>query len=248
MKADYTEHLARRALSEINAAEAEVRQIMAVCRHFSNRRSEDLHALELGATNRITTEFYAKNYHRLTVVNSQLPDTNAGSGSGEPGNSRVATAEGDLVSLNDNSFDVVICNHYLELVDKQDWLMGEIYRIMKYDGFCYLGVANRYSIVNRHYRLPLLSWMPKFAAELFLKIFRIEGIYNPDIPSLDKLKKITGNFWRHDYTRLIRENPAAFYAENRFNADKLASRLTLAMFPYFYPHLSSWVWILTKRR
>jgi SAM-dependent methyltransferase len=238
MKAENTEHLANRALTEINIAETEARQIMAVCRHFSNRRLEDLNALELGAANRFTTEFYAKNFRRLTVVTDHLPDTNAGTGS----------SEGDLVSVSDNSLDVIICNHYLELVENQDWLMRELYRIMKYDGFCYLGVANRYSIVSRHHRLPILSWMPRLATEICLKIFRIKDRYYPDIPSLDKLKRITGNFWRHDYTWLIRENPAAFYSENRFNADKLASRLILSLFKYFYPHLSSWIWILTKRR
>jgi ubiquinone/menaquinone biosynthesis C-methylase UbiE len=64
----------------------------------------------------------------------------------------------------DESFDIVISNHVIEHVggrrDQKNHL-EEIRRVLKADGLLYLAVPNLWGMVEPHYRLPFLSWLPR---------------------------------------------------------------------------------------
>lgn len=63
----------------------------------------------------------------------------------------------------DRSFDVVLTNHVIEHVgdeSAQRAHLAEIRRVLKEDGVCYLAVPNRWMLVEPHYRLAFLSWLP----------------------------------------------------------------------------------------
>ena len=84
--------------------------------------------------NRLVTEGYAY----TQVTNTQLP-------------------------FPDRSFDVVLTNHVIEHVgDAAAQLahLTEIRRVLKADGVCYLAVPNRWMLVEPHYQLIFLSWLP----------------------------------------------------------------------------------------
>jgi len=50
----------------------------------------------------------------------------------------------------DNEFDVVICNHVLEHVPNDRKAIGEIYRVLKRDGFAILQVPTDYTMEKTH--------------------------------------------------------------------------------------------------
>jgi len=63
----------------------------------------------------------------------------------------------------DAYFDVVVTNHVIEHVgdaDAQHRHLMEVRRVMKPDGIAYLAVPNRWQLVEPHYRLAFLSWLP----------------------------------------------------------------------------------------
>ena len=63
----------------------------------------------------------------------------------------------------DRSFDVVLTNHVIEHVGDeaaQRAHLAEIRRVLKADGVCYLAVPNRWMLVEPHYQLIFLSWLP----------------------------------------------------------------------------------------
>lgn len=63
----------------------------------------------------------------------------------------------------DNSFDVVISNHVIEHVGSEEMQrehLKELRRVLRADGVGYLAVPNRWMLVEPHFRLPLLSWLP----------------------------------------------------------------------------------------
>jgi len=73
----------------------------------------------------------------------------------------------------DGQFDVVISNHVIEHVgDEADQLhhLTEIRRVMKPDGLLYLAVPNKWRIIEPHYRIPALSWLPKSAADFIVRL------------------------------------------------------------------------------
>lgn len=66
--------------------------------------------------------------------------------------------------LCDGSVDLVISNHVLEHVGDaaaQRRYIEECRRILTDDGILFLTLPNRWSLVEPHYRAPLLSWPPE---------------------------------------------------------------------------------------
>jgi SAM-dependent methyltransferase len=59
------------------------------------------------------------------------------------------------------TFDVVLSNHVIEHVERQLEHLHEIRRVLRPTGVCYLATPNQFSLLEPHYNLPLLSWLPK---------------------------------------------------------------------------------------
>lgn len=80
--------------------------------------------------------------------------------------------DGTKLPFESDSFDIVISNHVIEHVGNRcDQLhhLHEISRVMKPSGITYLAVPNKWRVIEPHYRLPLLSWLPTPLADLYLR-------------------------------------------------------------------------------
>lgn len=72
-------------------------------------------------------------------------------------------------------FDVVLSNHVIEHVgDEAAQLrhLRELRRVLKPGGVGYLAVPNRWMLVEPHYKLIFLSWLPASLRNSYLKKFR----------------------------------------------------------------------------
>jgi SAM-dependent methyltransferase len=72
----------------------------------------------------------------------------------------------------DRAFDIVVSNHVFEHVgDRREQLrhLEEIARVLRIDGTVYFAVPNRRGLIEPHYRLPLLSWLPRRVADAFVR-------------------------------------------------------------------------------
>lgn len=81
----------------------------------------------------------------------------------------------------DDSFDVVLTNHVIEHVGgaaAQHRHLAEVHRVMKPDGIGYIAVPNRWMLVEPHYRLPLLSWLPQPLADAYVRFTRKGSYYD----------------------------------------------------------------------
>ena len=70
---------------------------------------------------------------------------------------------GENLHFQDASFDYVILNHVIEHVGdryQQIALLSEIKRVLKPCGDLYLGVPNKWSLIENHYKIPFLGWLP----------------------------------------------------------------------------------------
>ena len=73
----------------------------------------------------------------------------------------------------DNAFDIVVYNHVIEHVgDATAQLrhLDEINRVLSDGGYLYLSVPNRWSIIEPHYKLAFLSWLPNGLASLYARL------------------------------------------------------------------------------
>ncbi|MHB8157574.1 MAG: class I SAM-dependent methyltransferase [Desulfocucumaceae bacterium] len=82
------------------------------------------------------------------------------------------TCVGDVSEMpfKSGSIDLAICNHLLEHVERKGEFVLDLKRVLKPDGFIYLTICNKYKLIEPHYRLPFLSWLPKGVADLYLRI------------------------------------------------------------------------------
>jgi len=77
---------------------------------------------------------------------------------------RFTRVDGVLLPFDDGAFDVVISNHVIEHVGDagaQAAHLSELGRIMAPGATAYLAVPNRWMLVEPHYRLAFLSWLPR---------------------------------------------------------------------------------------
>lgn len=72
----------------------------------------------------------------------------------------------------DASFDIVVSNHVIEHVGERDMQLhhlSEIKRVLRPGGVIYLAVPNKWRLVEPHYRLPLLSWLPPAIGDAYVR-------------------------------------------------------------------------------
>lgn len=79
---------------------------------------------------------------------------------------------GATLPFADASFDVVLSNHVIEHVGgeaEQRLHLQEARRVLRPGGTLYLAAPNRWSLVEPHYRLPFLSWLPAALANAYVR-------------------------------------------------------------------------------
>jgi SAM-dependent methyltransferase len=115
----------------------------------------------------------------------------------------------DSMSTNfdEKSFDVISCTHIYEHVSNAHKLFSEIYKLLKSVGICYFTAGNRLTLIEGHYRLPLLSVFPKPLTNLYLKILRRGIFYYENHLTFWELKKLVSSFEINDYMLKIIEDP-----------------------------------------
>lgn len=81
----------------------------------------------------------------------------------------LALGSGMRLPFKDECMDLVVCNHVYEHVPDANALMREIARVLRPGGACYFAGGHRLQVVEPHYRLPFLSWLPRPWADGYLR-------------------------------------------------------------------------------
>ena len=93
------------------------------------------------------------------------------------------------------SVDLVICHNVYEHIEDREIFFKELSRILKKNGLAYFAVASRFYPKDPHYDLYFLSWLPKWLANIYVKIVRGNDCDYSDInfpvywPLMKKIKK-----------------------------------------------------------
>lgn len=150
--------------------------------------------------------------------------------------------------LEDNSVDLVVCNHVYEHVPNAEKLFAEIYRVLSADGVCYLGAASRLTVIEPHYHLPFLSWLPKSCAHLYMKSVGKGDAYYENLRTYWGIRRLISNFDVLDYTLKVVAQPDRFNARDLLPKGGLLEKIPRFVWKLFYSFLPSYILILKKPR
>lgn len=146
----------------------------------------------------------------------------------------------------DNSVDLIICNHVYEHVPDSRRLFKEISRILSDNGKCYLGAASRLTILEPHYHLPFLSWLPKFIANPYMRIFNKGEKYYENLKTHGGIIGLVSEFKVRDYTLKVLYDPDKYCARDMIPNGGMIDKIPAIVWRLFYRLLPSYIMILSK--
>lgn len=162
-------------------------------------------------------------------------------------NLRFELGDGLNIPFPDASFDVLICSQVYEHVPDQGRLIAELERVLVPGGICYFAATNRFILMEPHYRLPFLSWLPAPLADAYVRATGKGQRYFERMRSYPKLRRLVARFEVIDYTATVLDAPSAYafdYLVRPGSAMHHVSRLIARHVPWICP---GYLWILKKR-
>lgn len=162
---------------------------------------------------------------------------------------QFAFADGEALPLASGSVDVVVFNHIYEHVVHPERVAEEIRRVLKPGGAAYLGLGNRLIVIEPHYRLPFLSWLPRRVADRYVRATGRADDYHEQFETLPGLRRLFAGLHVWDYTLTAMAEPVRFGADDAVSPRVAAvvrrfPRLIGAAFHRFLP---TYFWVGTTR-
>ncbi|MDF5751181.1 class I SAM-dependent methyltransferase [Spongiactinospora sp. TRM90649] len=161
-------------------------------------------------------------------------------------------ADGTAMPFPDSSIDVLVFNHIYEHVVDPDAIMAEMRRVLRPDGVLYLGLGNRLGIMEPHYKLPFLSYLPPALADRYVRAFGRADSYYERYRTRRGLRRMAHGFRVYDYTFPVLATPERFAGGELFpGAAGRIARAVLGGTPRaalraLLPVVPTYLWIATK--
>jgi ubiquinone/menaquinone biosynthesis C-methylase UbiE len=247
-KRGYQPHLSRGdfVLKDVKGRTQKFEKIISVLQNF-NPGTQYLICLDIGCSSGIITSLLGEHFRMAIGIEIDREAIRYARRHSSSIRLQFLTADSMALPFHDNSVDVIVCNHIYEHVPDADQMMGEIYRVLKEEGFCYFSAGNKYMMIEEHYGLPFLSWVPKPLAHLYLKMTAKGNFYYEEHRSLRGLKRLVKKFRIHDYTLSVIRDPEKFFATDVLSTGRFSYRWIRWIAPYVYHWIPTYLWILTKK-
>ena len=247
-KGAYQLHLSRGdvVLKDVQGRTRKGNKILSVLRDFRQISSRSL-CLDIGCSSGVVTSLLGDHFGWVIGLDLDQDAVHYAKEHSQTGLAQFIIGDSMVLPFRDSSVDVMVCNHIYEHVPQADRMMDEIYRVLKEEGFCYFAAGNKHMIVEGHYGLPFLSWLPGRLGNLYLKATGKGDFYYEQHLSLRGLKRLVKKFHIHDYTLSIIREPERFFATDVVNTNSFFFRWGVRFTPYLYPWIPTYVWVLTKK-
>jgi 2-polyprenyl-3-methyl-5-hydroxy-6-metoxy-1,4-benzoquinol methylase len=250
--ASYTETWARQQspthhrLLDPASRRRKAEKILAVVADFVGRPLGDLRCLDVGCSTGGIAAVLAERFGEVVALDPDAPAiAQARATHRRPNLSFEAATLADVLPRLGPA-DVVVLNHVYEHVHDQPGLMAQVAEAVGARGCCYFSAGNALMLVEGHYSLPLLSWLPERAASAYVRLLGRGDRYRERHLTLWGLRRLVRAFRIRDYTLPILADPTRFGAEE-FSSRLLPPPALAAAARVAYPLIPTYVWMLTRR-
>ncbi|MCY7389574.1 MAG: class I SAM-dependent methyltransferase [Burkholderiales bacterium] len=208
----------------------------------------NLDALEIGSAAGYCTVHYAARLRHISAVDIDLGAMQHALQHNPASNVSYFVMDAQHLAFPDATFDIVICMHVYEHVPDATALMGEIDRVLKPGGVCYFTAGNRLSLIEPHYRLPLLSALPKPLSHLYLRLLHRGTYYYENHLTYWGLKKLVVGFENFDYTVRVVKSPEKFRATEVIRPHSMKQKFSILFLKIAYWLCPTYLWLLKKSK
>jgi 2-polyprenyl-3-methyl-5-hydroxy-6-metoxy-1,4-benzoquinol methylase len=221
-------------------------KIAAIVEDFAGRPLDDLRCLDVGCSAGAIAAVLAERFGQVVGVDPDRPAVEIARQRQRRPNLRfeAGTVAELLPAL--GRFDVVVCNHVYEHVHDQGGLVGSIRAALAPGGCCYFSAGNALMLLEGHYGLPFLSWLPADLASAYLRLAGRGRAYRERHLTVWGLRRLLRDFQIHDYTLRVLADPARFSAEE-LAPGRAPPALLAAVGRAVYPLVPTYLWVLTPR-
>ncbi len=220
------------------------RKILSVILHFLGRGDlSGLHVADVGCSAGFIAHELAAAGGRTTGFDIDQPGL--AKATARFGDSvQFTLADGEHLPVEDRSLDVIVFNHIYEHVVDPDSVVSELHRVLRDDGVAYLGFANRLGVMEPHYRLPFLSYLPPTLADQYVRLTGRADHYHERLATRPTLRKLARGFTVWDYTFSVVRDP------RRFSSDDVVrgglSSVPSAVLKPLTPLVPTYIWMASK--
>jgi SAM-dependent methyltransferase len=219
-------------------------KILAVVRHALGRSDlTGLRALDVGCSAGFIADELAQAGAHTTGVDIDEPGL-AAARARFGDRVEFSLARGEALPFEDGSMDVVVFNHIYEHVVDPESVVADIHRVLSPTGVLYLGIGHRHQLVEPHYKLPFLSWLPQGAADRYMRLTGRGEHYYEHYYSRAGLRRLFGAFDVWDYTLPVLADSAAFAGTDQIPA--WVSRVPGRVLEVAAPLAPTYIWAAFK--
>lgn len=204
--------------------------------------------LELGCSTGFMTRLFGEHFARVAGIDVDADAIDFATRNNSRDNISYTVGDAEHTGLADGSASAICCAQIYQAVPDAVALMNEVHRLLRVGGVCYFTAANRLTLFEPTYRIPLLSVVPRAVAHRFLRWSGRDSAYHTRYRTLYALRKLVRQFKVIDYTGTIIREPKEFAATELIRPGSFRRRLALlALSPLSYWLYPSYVWLLEKR-
>lgn len=208
-------------------------KIMAVLHNFLGEDLHHLRCLDVGCGDGTMLKEFSAHFCTVLGIDPAQPP------SALHPISQVCS-HGENIPFPNAHFDVVICAQVYEHVQDPYQLASEIQRLLKPGGTIFFSGPNRFALVEEHYHLPLLSWLPRRAADAYMRLTRRGREYAIRPLGYRQLHHLWRGFRIHDYTPQLLYHPEHYHV-----AGHVRVRIPLWLGKILRPLAPNFNWLLT---
>jgi len=239
--------LSYESMNSIEDRQRKAATMLAVLRDAMGDRVAQSDALNLGCSTGIIDEYIAGGVATMTGVDIDEPGIALANSRRVATNLEFRLDDAMQLSFADSCFDIVICSQVYEHVPDPGRMMSEIHRVLRPGGVCYFAATNRWALVEKHHRLPFLSWLPPALANHYMRVMGKGDTYYERHLGYGQLLKLVSRFRMEDWTRKVLEEPQRYAAEYMIRGP-LKAAVAKCMFDCFRPIFPGYIWLLWKSR
>jgi SAM-dependent methyltransferase len=234
-------------LYNLSEREQKAKKIIAVLKDITKRDLKNLDLLDIGSSTGIMTKLLSKYFNNTIGIDIDEEAVSYAKLNFENSNLHFFVQDSMNMTFSNSSFDVINCSHIYEHVPDSKRLINEIYQVLKPGGICFFAAGNRFVFIESHYKLPLLSVLPKWVAHRYIKLFKKADFYYENHLTYWQLKKLVSRFEIYDYTKEIIKNPEKYFATEMVKERSLTQFFYLFVLNLAYWICPTYIWILKKK-